>query len=94
MVLVSPSDEIQEDFDAVVLATGYHSIAGHQKILDKSICSTLGAGFDSVRNGNIVSGEESSYPNLWFIWGTLQKITTVAPTMAAAIKHRIACINA
>ena len=83
------SDGTVEEYDAIVYATGYSPISGHAHFLEEKVCDTIGTGFDSVRKRKIITGRESSYPHLWFIWGRLQMIRDAAPGMALSIQKRL-----
>jgi len=78
-----------EEYDAIVYATGYKFVSGHQDFLDKEICDVIGSGLQSLRQFTILPGRESAYPNLWFIWGRLQMIRDIAPGMALSLKKKL-----
>lgn len=82
-------DGTSEEFDCVLFATGFHPISGHRAFLDESVCERIGSGFQAVRQKKIITGRETKFPHLWFIWGRLQMIRDVAPPMAASIAARL-----
>lgn len=76
---------ILEQFDGVVLATGY---SGKVSFLEEDICDKIGLGNGVVQQIN--SGKEcSTFPQMWFLWGTIQMIRGAAPDMLIELQKRL-----
>lgn len=76
---------ILKHFDGVVLATGYSGIVS---FLRDDICTQAGLGNGVVQQIN--SGKEcSTFPQLWFLWGTIQMIREAAPNMLLSLQMKL-----
>lgn len=78
----------QEKFDGIVMATGFEVLTSHGSFLDPALYQLVGYGKEAEK-GKIWPGSESKVKGLWFLYGRLQNIRDLAPSMAKKIKKRL-----